>query len=257
MKNTKRSIPPKTDGFALIEAMIALGILISLFAGSTAIVSFASHQTSSARLTTTNQRLAQTLYRLAGTPAALRASAAADPKLEPYNNYFTVCLNGGDGTQPCVNKNLDKDGHSHYYPFRLYLATVVNTVSSSNGYGLKTSGAVTGTEKFPIRYDANGESCDTSLGLCPEDKYPMEAFTEFLPICFDSWTSYWHDFGDPKPAEPIYPNAFIPHDTCWCAHFMKIRVTVRASAAPTGGGARPTVIMNLTIDAFLAHFNRS
>ena len=240
------------NGFLLIETLVGLAILTILFGMAFGIISFAAKQVTVNRLLVTQQRLTQTLSRLSSSPAALRAAAFASPSSEPYNSYYSFCVNGQDYSQPCINEN----GDGFYRPFRLYLADVTNTISASGGiYGLKTSGAITGVPNYPMRYDANGNLCDMSTGDCPTDLYPVEAFTEFLPVCYNQWESYWRGWGASQPAEPLYPTAYAPLPTCLFSHFLKIRLTVRASAY-SGTGPRPQTVFNTTVDTFIVHWAR-
>ncbi|RYZ76498.1 MAG: hypothetical protein EOP06_31255, partial [Proteobacteria bacterium] len=144
-------------GSSLIEAIIAMAIFGFLFASGGSLLSYGGAKLSAQRVRETKSRLISTLKRVAGTPASLRSAAVADPKIEPFNKKFRACLNGGDWSIACYNRNQTGD----YIPFRLYLPMVANTVDEWGQYAIKTSGAITGTPQYPMRFNANGSTCDT------------------------------------------------------------------------------------------------
>ena len=230
-------------GLSLLEPLIAIALLSILIVPASAIISYCSERLVRDRLTMSKTRTLDLLVRIAGMPAALRAASQADDEVEPYNGYFKRCLlQESTSFSICYNRNNTGD----YYPFRLYLPVTTNKALPSGGMGFITSGAVTGTPTYPIRFSAGGDPCDTSTSQCATDQYPIEAYTEFLPICPSAIEAYYYVWTNVKPAGPIYPNGLNPLPTCYNAKYIKVKVTVRLSD-PTMAAASAitkTVVMD-------------
>jgi hypothetical protein len=94
-------------GSSLIEAVIAVAIFGFLFASGASLLSYGGSRLTQQRLVETRLRLAVTLKRIAGTPASLRSAAIASKSIEPFNDEVRACVNGGDWSIPCRNRNGD------------------------------------------------------------------------------------------------------------------------------------------------------
>jgi type II secretory pathway pseudopilin PulG len=212
-------------GSSLIEALVAVAIFGFLFASGASLLSYGGAKLGQQRLKETRSRLVATLKRVAGTPAALRSAAVADPSIEPFNDQVRACVNGGNWTIPCNNRNID----GNYLPFRMYLPMVANTQDSWGQFALKTSGAITGIPLRPMRYTAMGRTCDSAIYPCPPKDFPIEAFTEFLPICPPLFEAYYREWTNEPLPNPVYPDGLKPIAQCPFARYMKIRLTIRPS----------------------------
>lgn len=230
-------------GLSLLEPLIAIALLSILIVPASAIISYCSERLVHDRLTMSKSRTLDLLVRIAGMPASLRAASQADEDIEPYNGYLKRCLlQESPAFSICYNRNNNGD----YYPFRLYLPVTTNKNLPTGGMGFVTSGAVSGTRTYPMRFTAGGDPCDTSTSQCSTEQYPIEAYTEFLPICPSPIEAYYYVWTNVKPPGPIYPNGLEPMATCYNAKYIKIKVTVRLSdpALALASAITKTVVMD-------------
>jgi Tfp pilus assembly protein PilV len=235
--NNKTRINFSNRGASIVEVLISMVIFALTAAVVTGIFSFASINLKRLRLNATRVRIVESMAQIAGSAAALRASSLAPSSSEPFNNYFDNCATGGDWSQICYHKNQN----GAYSGFRMYLPAMENITTADGSLDLITSGAVTGTPDYPMRFSAVGVPCDTSQQTCAPEQYPIEVISEFLPYCptlFEGRARLASTPGNPEwdvqlpsPAFSMTsPDAYQYFSNCWAAQNIKVKITVRPSA---------------------------
>ncbi len=242
MKASRR----QTDsGFMMLEQIAAI-ILIAISAlAASAMFNYGWQRIKKDRSKMTEERVVESLVNLVSMPASIRAAGRAEVETEPYNANLRICV-FGNGWPPCKNLN----GGAGYSAFRAYLPRVETreTAPNSGQYEFKTSGAITGTPDKPIRYNSFGAACDTSADECSPEHYPIEASTEFLPVCPTKGEVAWRS-GTHDPTLD-YPEAIEPTSSCGYARFLKVRLRIKSDVS------RFDKTFNVTIDVALARHAR-
>jgi prepilin-type N-terminal cleavage/methylation domain-containing protein len=203
-------------GMTMLEIMMALMIVGVAMFGILSTVNTTSQLMGQEKVLWARTRILNSLASIAGMPATIRASMFQNIENIP----LTACVNGGGDNPPCAHLGP-------YQPFRLYLP-MVDRVSQ---WEIVTSGAVAGTPHEPIRYNSKGESCDTKTDACPQDRWPIEAFTEFSASCPPIFDPIYDDIlrnGNPYYG-PIHPAGLAVPAECPAARFIKVRLTIRST----------------------------
>jgi hypothetical protein len=246
-------------GQSTVENVVALGLIIFLAVGISGIFSITANSEKHQTLVQTKDRIAGNLTRMMSIPASIRAATYAAKDQEKNNTYLSTCVMGGSTPEPCQNMNND----GTYRPFRLYLPMVENKTGAYAYF--KTSGAITGTKDKPMRYNAAGAICDTSLKACSPADYPLEVYTEFLPVCPPLFEAALRGWAGATLPNPVYPDGLAPISVCWYARYLKVRLTMQPSGYGTpaatstsflSSNAFEPISSTMVIDAALVRYAR-
>ena len=222
------------QGFFLTEFLIAVVMLGILVVCGMSTLSYIHTFIQQQRVTSTRNRVADSLTRLAGMPSSIRASIYQHPENAP----LAACVKkeetapGGAGPSPasvfsCIQATAMTTGTS----FRLYLPFL----EQIPGGTILTSTAVSGTSQNPIRYNMNGELCDTLYEPCSAQDWPIEVVTEFTAQCPPIFDPVYDQSlrGGQAFYGPIYPAGLVVPSTCPQARYVKVRIQVRSSTSTT------------------------
>ncbi len=232
-----RQIPHKKSGagFSILELLIAISIFSSLLLFSMESFLKAESAIREQDMVLKRIQLFQGLINMMGMPNSIRATIEQDSTTD-----LAKCVRG-----PWCDEALTEDLTLHLPP--LYMGTS----------GINISGAISGPPGHPVLYNLYGDSCDTSVGTCDPDEFPISVHTQYQAVCppmyeYFSVAAYW------PLGTPIYPAgiAHVPGTTCIRAHYIRVLFVFEPTPGATSAVSFKPVQGSIMVSAVSIAFTR-
>lgn len=152
-------------GLSLIEVIIAMGLLMLIFASVAEMIGYFSKTTQTFRRTVVRDNIQQRVARFSNLPQQLRNSIVAGP-------YTIPGLTSSYADNATLRNCIDPAGAADCTQGAWYGFTLVE---GSGTAPLPVSGP---SAANPVRYTTDGGRCDTASPVCP-----IRVYTEFRPYC--------------------------------------------------------------------------
>lgn len=214
----------KQAGYTLIEIMIVIGIISMASLVLVSMINYVNLMLYRNQTRWALSRVIMTIEQIAGLPSTIRSSINSN---NPENLQANSCFYG---EAICPNSSeLDP-----FVPVRLYLPFVEKT----GLYDFKPSGAITGTEAYPIRFNTQGQLCDMfpDKKACPARLWPIECISEAnftCPPVFSKDLNQGLRAGSPYYGA-LFPDAIKPPNNCARPGEIRIHLIIRESVDPGG-----------------------
>lgn len=204
------------NGFSLLEVCMALVIIGTLFIGMSAGLTHLQAANKHEQTKLYASRIVVSLTHLVSLKSTIRASTLSEL---PANQLFADQLYREESA-------LHLNGDGSFTGVALFLPLV-----AIQGGVFVSGGQITGPPESPVRYNLNGDSCNTALEICEALQWPIEAITEYNFAC----PSLFHPSYDGSQRGgqpyygPIYPDGYRPHTECEFKAQLNVRLTIRES----------------------------
>jgi prepilin-type N-terminal cleavage/methylation domain-containing protein len=218
----------KQAGYSLIEIMVVLGIISASSLVLISVIHYINLMLYRNQTKWALARVTTSIEQIAGLPSTIRSSINPN---NPENQLANECF---FGVKDCPNASE----FDPFVPVRLYLPFI----EKLGGYDFKPGGAITGTSKYPIRFNAQGQLCDTFTdpNKCPAAQWPIECITEANFTCPPVFSRDLDESlrGGARYFGPLFPDAIKPDPSNFCKVPGEIRIHLIIQESVDPGGTK-------------------